>query len=94
MFSVNGIGTTLYGRREVNPVDSSYIATKWLIFFFLPLVPLGSYRIIKAKQKFFSAQWPQYQMTSIPLHRPQVFTTYTAVWGTIIVLIIIAVLVG
>jgi hypothetical protein len=29
MFRFNGIGTTIYGKREVNPEDGSYVVTKW-----------------------------------------------------------------
>ncbi len=89
MQSINGIGTTLYGKREVNFLDNSYIATKWFIVFFLPIYPLESYRVINVKRKFFSRQPATYQMTKVSLHKKQIINTYLAVWGTLIVLIII-----
>ena len=43
-FSVNGVGTTFYGLALIEP-DGSYIVTEWVVFFFIPLIPLGSKRI-------------------------------------------------
>lgn len=44
MFTLNGTGTRLYGKEKVNP-DGSYVSTKWVTFFWIPLIPLGSFRI-------------------------------------------------
>ena len=43
--SLNGIGTTLYGKRDVEP-DGSYIATKWFIFFVANYSISSLYRIL------------------------------------------------
>jgi len=43
-FSVNGIGTRYYGRREKGR-DGSYVTTEWFTVLFIPLLPLGSYRV-------------------------------------------------
>jgi hypothetical protein len=45
MYTFNGIGTMLYGRRDYDPHSQSYIATLYLTFIFLPLFPLASYRV-------------------------------------------------
>jgi hypothetical protein len=45
--NINGIGTTLYGKREFQK-DGSYISTVWLIFLLFPLIPLRSFRIRKS----------------------------------------------
>jgi hypothetical protein len=42
MMSFNGFGTNLYGKRDVNLADGSYIATKWMIALFFPIAPLES----------------------------------------------------
>ncbi len=44
-FTINGIGTRLYGARGFLP-NGSYITTEWLVFFYLPVVPLRSQRIL------------------------------------------------
>jgi hypothetical protein len=44
MYVLNGTGTMLYGMRNIHS-DKSYIATKWITFFWVPLIPLGSYRV-------------------------------------------------
>ena len=89
MQSFNGFGTTLYGKREVNFLDNSYISTKWIIALFMPIFPLESYRVIKEKQNFLTMQSPRYQMTKVALNKKQVANIYLATWGTLIVLIII-----
>jgi len=44
--SWNGWGVTLRGRRAVNTQDGSYVATKSLIAFMLPVFALGAYRVV------------------------------------------------
>ena len=44
--SFYGTGTMLYGHRNYHP-DGSFITTKWLTLFYLPLLPVASYRILK-----------------------------------------------
>lgn len=63
MQTFNGIGTTLYGKTkcvefvgaervaaEQHGFDpKSYQAIKWFVILFMPVVPLGTYRIIKLR---------------------------------------------
>src|SRR3954468_17345776 len=92
MQTFNGIGTTMYGKREVNPEDGSYIVTKWFVLIFFPIVPLGSYRVIKEKQSFFHGGFPKYQMTEVQLNRRQVVNTYLAWWGIPLAIIVYSLL--
>ena len=92
MISFNGIGTKLYGKRDFNQADQSYIATKWLIILFLPIIPLASYRVTKVKQKFFTFESPQYVWGKVNTNWRQILNTYAAVWGTVITLVILTVL--
>ncbi len=91
MLSFNGFGTTLYGKREINPADGSYIATKWIILLFLPVFPLDSYRVIKVKQKFLTLESPRYQMMKVPLNFDQIRNIYALVWGPILALILMGI---
>lgn len=43
-YTLNGIGTTFYGRRDFR-TDGTYITTEWLVFFYLPLIPIRSLRV-------------------------------------------------
>lgn len=49
MQSINGIGTTLYGKKDKRD-DGSYVATQWFIFLYIPVIPLHSYRVKKISQ--------------------------------------------
>lgn len=88
MFRFNGIGTTIYGKREVNPEDGSYIVTKWFTVLYFPIIPLGSYRVIKVKQNFFAGS-PKYQMREAPLSVRQIIFTYAAWWSIPAVLFVL-----
>ncbi len=43
-FSINGIGTTYFGKGDYE-ADGSYVTTKWFVLGFVPLIPLGSVRV-------------------------------------------------
>jgi hypothetical protein len=45
MFTFNGIGTRLYGRRDYDSQSQSYVATLYFTFIFFPILPLASYRV-------------------------------------------------
>ena len=46
--SINGFGFTLYGRSDYDPETQSYATTHYFIALFLPIFPLGRYRVINA----------------------------------------------
>ena len=50
--SVNGFGTAIYGKRDFEP-DGSFVATKWVVALFFPLVPLASMRVKVIKSGWF-----------------------------------------
>lgn len=86
MFRFNGIGTTIYGKREINPEDGSYLVTKWFTLLYFPIIPLGSYRVIKEKQNFFAGH-SKYQMKKAPPSVRQIIFTYMAWWGIPVALV-------
>ena len=86
MYSLNGIGTTLYGKRDIESNDS-YVATKWFTIFLLPIVPLGSYRVWRGETKatfFLPGASTEYKMTKVELSWGQVFNTYFIIYGIFI----------
>ena len=92
MFSINGIGTSLYGKSELES-DGSYVATKWFVFIFLPIVPLGSYRVMRGETSASMTALvglpganTQYEMVSIPLNWKQIGQTYLAVLGAFVII--------
>jgi hypothetical protein len=90
---INGIGTTVYGKSDFNQADNSYIATKYFTFFFLPIIPIASYRVKeKGLVKKFLGTSVKLEMTEIPLELSQVIKTYFLTWGILIILILIYIL--
>ena len=49
--TINGIGTTAYGSRDRDPETKTYVKTVWLTILFLPIVPLGAYRVAGAARE-------------------------------------------
>jgi hypothetical protein len=91
-FTFNGTGTRYYGRRKLP--DGTVITTKWVVCFFVPIVPLGSYRVIdeggRASQgipffgpAYFSSQRLKLQEIDID--------TRMVVWTYLIVLAVVGI---
>ncbi|MCS7304748.1 MAG: hypothetical protein NZ602_06550 [Thermoguttaceae bacterium] len=75
-YSINGIGTTFYGHRDDEP-DGSYVTTEWLIFLFIPILPIRSFRVWPLGQRRFLGDFSQqYLAREVPLCRPQVVNVY------------------
>ena len=79
-FSINGFGTTFYGKAAREP-DGSFITTKWLIFSYLPIIPLASMRLRYASQDegFFSTGTNYHVIMDYPLDILQVIRTWAYV---------------
>jgi hypothetical protein len=63
-FSFHGFGTDIYGKRDFK-ADGSFITTKWIILFLIPLVPLKSFRIApinEARHRFSFLSLKQYRI--------------------------------
>jgi Flp pilus assembly protein TadD len=60
MFTMNGVGTSLYGKQELDPNDGTYIATLFFTLVFLPVFPLGQYLVSPAdgNKWYFHAKVP------------------------------------
>lgn len=101
MYSLNGIGTTIYGsakKKELFGTERieaeragylpySYQVVKWFIILFLPVVPLGTYRVLKVKQGFWTLGSPEYSMVRVEWDWAQVARHYLIVYIWIVVLI-------
>ena len=46
-YSVNGIGTKLYGNNHKCSVCGSAVASKYATILFIPVYPLGRYRVLR-----------------------------------------------
>ena len=67
IFTFNGVGTILYGKHSPAP-DGSYVATKWFVVLFVPIIPLASYRVWQGETQFrFLGTNPDYRLEPLPL---------------------------
>jgi hypothetical protein len=52
LFTLNGIGTRIYGNEDVDPQDGTGIGTLFFTFLFMPLFPLCQYLVISEGRSF------------------------------------------
>jgi hypothetical protein len=90
--SINGIGTTFYGRADARD-DGSYVVTKWVIFVFAPIIPLGSMRVwpvAPEKTPWWRASTgTRFKAIPTDLHMPHVLKGYGATLGIVLLLTIL-----
>jgi hypothetical protein len=48
LYTLIGVGATFYGNRDYDPGTRSYVTNHWLTFLFVPIFPLGAYRVTDA----------------------------------------------
>src|SRR4051794_13401750 len=46
--TVKGMGLALYGRRDFDATTGTYVKTHWFTLLFIPIVPVGAYRVADA----------------------------------------------
>jgi hypothetical protein len=102
MRTISGIGTTIYGRdkRQVLSIQErvqaeaagflpySYQVLKWFVVLYFPVIPLGTYRVLKVKQRFWTMDYPRYRMTPVPWDWAQVFRHYAIAYGIPVVFVL------
>ena len=76
-YTLNGFGTKYYGRRD-QAADGSYVTTLWITALYVPLLPLGSYRVKPVGQgtNYVIHRSQNYQVLRIPMCWEQVWRVY------------------
>jgi len=79
MFRINGIGTSVYGKRDVDTTSGSYVKTLVFTFFFVPVFCLAAYRVADAPGSagWFSFRDGWYFLERVPLSRFAIYWN----WG-------------
>ena len=103
MFTVNGIGTMLYGKAKreeltgaeraaaehAGYIPESYQVTKWFVVLQLPILPLGTYRVLKSTKEHWNDH-DEYSMTDVEWDWKQIGVHYGVAYGWIVALVILA----
>jgi hypothetical protein len=88
--NITGCGLKTYGSALRRP-DRSFVVTQWLVFLWIPILPLGSYRLWTDTTPWwkFKVARSQTRAASVPLHQPQVWKGYvvTLLFGAFFVFI-------
>jgi hypothetical protein len=72
--TVNGCGTKYYGKRDLMP-DGSYITTEWIVIFYIPLIPIRSFRALPTNKSFLGIP-NEYLVQKVPLNLKQIRNIY------------------
>lgn len=76
-YTLNGFGTKFYGKRD-QAADGSYVTTKWVTALYIPVIPVGSYRVKPVGQgtNLLIHRSQNYQVQKMPLCWEQVWNIY------------------
>ena len=91
-FTINGCGTTFYGSANPHP-DGSYVVTTWVVLAYIPLIPLGSMRVLPVSQDhlpWYKRSGQQYRSIKVPLHMPHLWKG----WGVTVGLFLLVSMLG
>lgn len=86
-FAFNGIGTKYYGQREALE-DGSFVTTEWFVLMYIPIIPLGSFRVVPTgkSSNLLVYRSSQYLVKQVPINWRQVRNVYivtVAIFGAI-----------
>ncbi len=87
--SINGTGTMWYGKA-LPADDGSVVVTEWITFLWIPLIPLGSRRVIRSGEDRvpwwkYKSLAEHYKVAHVPLHIPHVMKGYAVTLFLVIV---------
>jgi hypothetical protein len=93
-FTLNGIGTRYQGHRWLP--DGTYITTKWFVVVWVPVIPLGSVRVLQASSAYGSLALSGQSLSvqKVPLDTGMVLRVYAWIAGVIVVLALLSTIPG
>jgi hypothetical protein len=97
MSTINGCGTKIFGDFEYFD-DGSYVTIKWIVVFYIPLIPIATYRVYHAEEgKFptlpFGTSKSTYSLRRIPMKWKYVWQFLRVIYATIGTIIGIVILI-
>lgn len=81
-YTINGCGTKYYGKRELGS-DGSYITTEWIVIIYVPLIPIGSFRVLPTGKSsfYFVGRSYEYMVQRVPFNWIQIRNVYLTMIG-------------
>ena len=90
-FMLNGMGTTQIGKLA--EPDGSYRTTEWIVLFFVPIIPLKTYRVLSEgalEGVPLVYMNRKLRVEPLPLDKAHVFRIYRGVGILVLAILIIA----
>jgi hypothetical protein len=100
-----GVGTAMYGHAKKQELSGnerieaeaggylpcSYQVIKWFVILWLPVIPLGTYRVMREKQGFWTLEFSHYKIWPVNWDWAQVLRHYLIAYGWAILLFLVGV---
>ena len=67
LFTINGVGTMMYGSRDFDAATGTYVTSACITVFFIPLFIIGSYRVANAPAQGWFSTGGWHVLGSVPL---------------------------
>ena len=84
--AIAGFGTKFYGKGDSRS-DGSYIATKWIVFAYIPIFPLGSFLVKHTGHDYSSFEASSLLAARVRWQRQHIFNVYAAMGFVAVVLL-------
>ena len=81
----------MWGKKIAS--DGSYQATKWFVIFFMPIIPLKTFRVLEIPKYNLLGeddQSKEYKMLPIKLDIIQIIKTFLSYWGGLLAFFLIS----
>jgi hypothetical protein len=92
MWTINGVGTKLLGKKNIAN-DNSYQATKWFVIFYMPIIPLKTYRVLEMPTlhlgKVENNKLQEFKMLPIKFDITQIIKTFVSYWVGLLAAILV-----
>ena len=92
MWTINGVGTKLCDKKNIAS-DNSYQATKWFVVFYMPIIPLKTYRVLELPTYNLgdveNNKLKEFKMLPIRFDITQIIKTFVSYWGGLLAIILI-----
>ncbi len=92
MWTINGVGTKLCGKKNIAN-DNAYQATKWFVIFYMPIIPLKTYRVLEVPTlnlgKVENNKLQEFKMLPIKFDVAQIIKTFVSHWVGLLAAILV-----
>jgi len=81
------VGAERLAAEQAGYLPVRHQAIKWFVIAFAPVIPLGTYQVLRARQQFWTTEPPRYAIRRVGWDWRQVAVHYLVAYGWLVLLI-------